>query len=104
MPNRKRAQQESINEARKHRSRVVKEPEPVPMAAAHEERPQGSEEVKRRLEADLQAEHERQENAAEGAAVAADGFQQAHERFVTQGYPVKLGGVVEVIMAAAGRA
>jgi hypothetical protein len=74
MPNRKRAQQESINEARKHRLRVVKEPEPVPMAAAIEERPQGSEEVKRRLEADLQAqEHERQENADEGAAVAADG-------------------------------
>ena len=69
----KLAQRKRMFEPKQHRFQVVEESAPAPMADAHEERPQGSREVKRRLEADLQAEHERQENAAEGAAAAADG-------------------------------
>jgi hypothetical protein len=60
-------------EANQHRLQVVEESIPAPMPDAHEERPQESREVKRRLEADLQAEHEREENAAVGAAAATDG-------------------------------
>ncbi len=84
MPARTRALQELLNEVRKHRFQVVEEDEQVPMVAAHEVRPQGSEEVKRRLEADLQAEHEREENAAEGAAAAADGQDSKGENLKKQ--------------------
>jgi hypothetical protein len=73
MSKEKLAQRKRMFEANQHRLQVIEESEPAPMADAHEERPQGSREVKRRLEADLQAEHERQVNAAEGAAAAADG-------------------------------
>jgi len=73
MSSKKLAQRKRMFEANQHRLQVVEESEPAPMADAHEERLQGSREVKTRLEADLQAEHEREENAAEGAAAAADG-------------------------------
>ena len=73
MSSKKLAQRKRMFEANQHRIQEGEESEPAPMADAHEELPQGSREVKRRLEADLQAEHEREENAAEGAAAAADG-------------------------------
>ena len=64
MSSKKLVQRKRMFEANQHRLQVVEESEPAPMADAHEERLQGSREVKTRLEADLQAEHEREENAA----------------------------------------
>jgi len=72
MSSKKLAQRKRMFVANQHRLQVGEKYIPAPMPDPHEECPQGSREVKRRLEAGLQAEHERAENAAERAAGAAD--------------------------------
>ncbi len=69
----KLAQRKRMFEANQHRLQVGEESIPAPMPDAHKKCLQGSRGVKRRLEAGLQAEHERAEKAAERAAAAANG-------------------------------
>ena len=72
MSSEKFAKRLRMSETNKHRLQVVKESEPVPMAAAHEKRPQGSAGVKRELESAVK--HLQEDEAGDGASAAGPGM------------------------------
>jgi hypothetical protein len=81
MSRKKSAKRLRMSETNKLRLQVVEEGEPVPIAAAHKKRPQGSAGVKRELESAV--EHLQEDEAGDDARAAGPGMKTKRVRIKT---------------------